>query len=501
MKRIYWKKRISVLLVLCITVFAFGTVSAAEPEEQYTDTAAAEQFAYMEEVADYLSTWARYKATNKESLYHGALKAVMENHPELYEEAMKGMLDSIDENSNYFNPVETEDFFTKAVTGSVTGIGVNVSLMDGRLVVSAPIPDTPAAKAGIRAGDVLVSADGVVFDDMPMDEALSYVRGEVGTEVEVGVRRSGVEHVIYFRMTREKIIDNPVSFRVYEDGEKKAMYIRLYSFNEYASEKVREALDEADKQNITDIIIDVRDNGGGVLEEAVKIAGNFVPKDGIITVEDHKAEIFNKTYRSALKEQKYDLVMLINGNSASASEVLTAAVSENGVAKVVGEKSFGKGTVQSLVELNNGDSMKYTMAYYLTPNGNNIHKKGIEPDSVVLNEEIPYDGSAIPAFTMTQIYAEGDIGADIRTAKEILQLFGLYMGEIDEVFDANLKSAVAVFQSMSGVYSYGVLDKTTQVLLRTHLDNGTVMVDRQLEAALAAFGIEIDMSQEVNNGK
>ncbi len=500
MRKHYRKRFVSILLVLCLTVFACGTVFGSEPAEQ-ADNSAEEQFAYMEEVAEYLSTWARYGAVDKESLYHGALQAVMNEHPELYEEAMKGMLSSIDENSNYFNPTETEDFFTKAVTGSVTGIGVNVSLMDGRLVVHEPIPDTPAARAGIRAGDVLVSADGIEFNDMAMDEALSYVRGEEGTEVEVGVSRSGVEHVIYFRMTREKIIDNPVSFRVYEDGDKKAMYIHLYSFNEYATDKVRAALDEADKQKITNIIIDVRNNGGGVLEEAVKIAGNFVPKDGIITIEDHKADIFNKTYRSALKEQKYDLVMLINGNSASASEVLTAAVSENGVAKVIGEKSFGKGTVQSLIQLNNGDSMKYTMAYYLTPNGNNIHKRGIEPDSVVLNEEIPYDGSQIPDFSMSQIYVEGDTGADIRTAKEILQLFGLYLGEIDDFFDANLKSAVATFQSISGVYSYGELDRTTQALLRTHLDNGTVTVDRQLEAALSAFGIEIDMSQEVNRGE
>lgn len=495
-----WKRIVSILCAFTV-ILGGGAVFGADSEEQADTSAAEERVRYMEELADYLSMGARYAAVNKESLYHGALESLLTAHPELYEEAMRGMLSSIDENSNYFNPAETEDFFTKAVSGSVTGIGVNVTSMDGRLVVSEPIPNTPAAKAGIRAGDVLVSADGVEFGDMAMDEALSYVRGAEGTEVEVGVKRSGVEHVIYFRMTREKIIDNPVSYRVYEDENGKAMYIRLYSFNEYASDKVREALDEADRRKITNIIIDVRDNGGGVLEEAVKIAGNFVPKDAVITIEDHKASLFNKTYRSALKEQKYDLVMLINGNSASASEVLTAAVSENGVAKVIGEKSFGKGTVQSWIQLDQGDSMKYTVAYYLTPNGNNIHKKGIEPDSVVLNEEIPYDGSEIPGFAMTEIYVPGDRSEEIRSAKKILQLFGLYMGETDDYFDENLESAVSVFQSISGVYSYGVLDKTTQALLRSQLDSGTVTVDRQLEAALAAFGIEIDMSQAEHIGE
>lgn len=500
MKKRNWKRVLSAVCVLHM-IFSGSVVWGAEEQEHPDNSAAQEQFAYMEELADYLSTWTRYAAVNKESLYHGALEAVLTEHPELYEEAMKGMLSSIDENSNYFNPSETEDFFIKAVSGSVTGIGVNVTTMNGRLIVSEPIPDTPAARAGIRAGDALVSADGLEFEGMAMDEALSYVRGAEGTEVEVGIQRSGIDHVIYFRMIREKIVDNPVSFRVYEDGENKAMYIRLYSFNEYASDKVREALDEADKQKITNIIIDVRDNGGGVLEEAIKIAGNFVPADGIITIEDHKTTLLNKTYYSSLKEPKYDLVMLINGNSASASEVLTAAVSENGVAKVIGEKSFGKGTVQSLIQLNQGDSMKYTTAYYLTPNGNNIHKVGIAPDSVVLNEEVPYDSSDIPAFSMSRVYAEGDSGEDVRTAKEILKLFGLYMGETDDVFDANLTSAVSVFQSISGVFSYGVLDKTTQALLRTQLDNGTVTVDRQLEAALAAFAIEIDMGQAENRGE
>ena len=480
-------KTAAVILALCM--ISAGTVFAAEETSAGQSETGERQFRYFEQISDYLDSQVRYDDVDKSTLYHGALEEILTQYPELYEDAMRGMLSSIDENSSYFTPEETEEFFSTAVTGEVVGIGVLVSMLDGNLVISEPVPDTPAANAGIMAGDILVSADGVDFTGMPMDEALSYVKGEAGTQVTVGIKRSGVDSILYFTMTREKIENNPVSYRVYEDEDAKAMYIRLYSFNEHAADRVKEALNEADRQGISNIIIDVRDNGGGVLEEAVKIAAQFVPEGKVITTEEHQNAGDTKIYSSSTKEQKYQLVMLINGNSASASEVLTAAVQENGVATVLGEQSYGKGTVQTLVTLNQGDSMKYTSAYYLTPNGNNIHKVGISPDRTVLNEYVPFDSSDIPQFTMQQVYTVGDRAEDVKTAKIILQQFGLYHGEINDLFDEALESAVAVFQNSVGLFSYGELDKTTQAVLRTEIDNAEVLVDRQLEEALAEFGI------------
>ena len=187
------------------------------------------------------------------------------------------------------------------------------------------------------------------------------------------------------------------------------------------------------------------------------------------------------------EETDYDVVVLINGMSASSSEVLTAALSENGIAKVIGEKSFGKGTVQTIAEAEENSVIKYTSAYYLTPNGNNIHKKGIVPDAEVVNTTKPVDMSEFEMFTLAKKYMLGDTGTEVENAKKMLEYMGFFIGEINDVYDENLKIAVSTYQQYKGLYPYGVLDITTQHNLYETMKKVEVEVDDQLQAAINAF--------------
>lgn len=184
--------------------------------------------------------------------------------------------------------------------------------------------------------------------------------------------------------------------------------------------------------------------------------------------------------------------MLGNENSASASEVLTAALTENDLATLVGTTTYGKGTVQELVPLKDDEMMKFTVAYYLTPDGNNIDKVGLSPDVYVENETKYLDLSEYGEFGYTTVYSVGDSSADIELAKTILSLWGLYGGEINETYDEELAAAVQLFQASTGLYPYGVLDITTQLEIYNQLRSTTYVDDNQLETALNHFGLSLD---------
>ena len=195
-------------------------------------------------------------------------------------------------------------------------------------------------------------------------------------------------------------------------------------------------------------------------------------------------EILNVVYNAVEEDTyKFNTAVLINENSASASEVLTAALSENGCAYVIGKRSYGKGTIQTISNLPFGDCMKYTMGYYLTPKGNNVHKVGIAPDLEIDNTYTPFEIEKYTKFGYMNVYDVGSRGDEVKTAKELLQIWGSYDGAIDDVYDEDMSAAVYRFQAATGLYPYGVLDLTTQRELYTRMEKSKVMQDNQLDAA------------------
>lgn len=481
-------KKIFKSLLLCMTAVILITqpcmVSAEEIKTEVPNTEKIVQS--VTSIANKLEILARYDEVNEKSLYKAAVVELIKQNPELYEPILDAMLSSIDENSAYYNENETKQLMD-TLTDEVTGIGVTVLMNNGNIIVSQPIPNSPAEKAGIRAGDIIIGADDVDLKGLDFDMALDYIRGPVGTTVNVRVLRSGISEPLIFSIVRERVVSNPVEYEVIEEEGKKIARIIFYSFTDKSYEHFKEALERADKDGIKNIIIDLRNNGGGYLDQAVMIADLFLGDGKIITVEDHKIEILNQVYTASGNETDYDVVILVNGMSASSSEVLTAALSENGVARVIGERTFGKGTVQTIADTQMGGVIKYTSAYYLTPNGNNIHGIGIVPDAEVINGTKPIDMSEFSMFSLNKKYTVGDVGEEVKNAKKMLECLGFFIGEINDIYDENLKIAVNTYQQYRGLYPYGVLDITTQLNLYETMREVEVEVDDQLRAAIDAF--------------
>ena len=461
----------------CATVFADGK---AEDKNQ------ASRGEMINNTIENISVFARYDDLSLEKLYVTALEAIVGDDQAVYEKAMRAILESIDENSAYYNEAEAKALL-EGLGDEVTGIGVNVLAIEGSIVVSAPIPGSPAEKIGIKSGDIIIAADGIDLRNMEFDRAIEYIRGKEGTTVKVTVVRSGFAEPINFSIVREKVTSKPLDMEIVENEGKQIAKITLYSFTENSAEHFANSLKEIDDKKIENIIIDLRDNSGGYLDQAVQIADLFLGEGQLITTEDHKIDLFDRVYNATGEAKKYNTVIIINGMSASASEVLTAALKENEAARVVGEKSYGKGTVQTLSQAPFNGMIKYTTAYYLTPLGNNIHKLGITPDVNVKNSEKAVDISEYKFFKLDKVYKVGDKGEAVENAKKMLQTLGLFVGEINDVYDQNLKIAVKLYQEAKGLFPYGVLDITTQMNLYDTLKNAKVEVDGQLEAALRMF--------------
>lgn len=498
MKRI--SKKFVAWMLIIIIAFSCVAVSADEKTEEtigeykYSD--------FIKNIAKNLSLLGRYEGLVENELYLVALNAILEKNPELYNVAVKAMAESIDENSNYYAGDEAKKFI-ESLDDEVVGIGVTVLESDGNIIVSQPIPDSPADKAGVKSGDIIVAADDIVLTGMDLDTAIDYIRGKEGTTVKITIKRSGINAPININIVREKVMSSSVDFELIERDDKKIAKITIYSFTENVAMQFKEALDKAEAAGTNKLIIDLRDNGGGYLDQAVAIADMLLPADKIITTEDYKLDELDRKYMSTGIGRDYEIVVLINEMSASASEVLTAALVENDAAVSVGKTSFGKGTIQTmkfvgksiyaeeyiknLTGIPNDAIMKYTVAFYLTPNGNNIHKKGITPDAIVENSTKPVDMAQFGEFSITKKFSLGDRDPEIENAKKMLGFLGVYYGEINDLYDENLKSAVTTFQDAMDLYPYGVLDFTTQVNLLEKMKTMKIEVDDQLDAAIDSF--------------
>lgn len=494
------KRRIAILLaIVCLAwplsapVYAAETAETETAESTFTGEEAA---AYVEELIQYLSLYARYDSATSQQLCYEALMGILAEHPEMFETAVQSMLGSLDAYSAYLPPAEAEAL-EEELDGTFAGIGIMIHQREDQLVVGGFLPDTPAETSGLQQGDVIVRVGEIDTAGMDLDTLTNYIRGPIGTTVNLTVTREGVEGELSFTIARAEIHNSVLSTSVVGEGENRAMYMRLLNFSVNSSNEVRAALDRADADGISNIILDLRDNGGGVFPEAIAIASLFVPNGKTIVTEDHKVQLFNRTYTSDnTRTATYQTVILMNENSASASEVLAAALQENGAGVVIGTQSYGKGTVQQVVPLQNGASIKYTAAFYLTPEGNNINEIGISPDIIVENDSVPLDTTQFTEFSYTRVFAEGDSDPEVKAAKEMLAVWGLYTGTLDETFDAGMADAVTAFQSAEGLYPYGVLDLTTQISMYNQLEMTQVVVDNQLDAALDYFGIAQDNEAE-----
>lgn len=298
----------------------------------------------------------------------------------LLEDAIRGMLSGLDPHSAYLADEEYKEL-QEGTTGQFGGLGIEVGMENGFVKVVSPIDDTPAQKAGIKAGDLIVRLDDKPVKGMTLGDAVKIMRGEPGSQIVLTVIREGAEAPLKFEITRDIIKVKSVKSRLLE---KNYGYLRISSFQSGTGEGLVEAIDELKKENeapLKGIILDLRNNPGGVLNAAVDVSDAFIQSGLIVYTE---GRIKNSEMRfNATPDDVIDgapIVVLINGGSASASEIVAGALQDHKRAIIMGEKSFGKGSVQTILPTSNGGAVKLTTARYFTPSGRSIQAEGIEPD-------------------------------------------------------------------------------------------------------------------------
>lgn len=314
---------------------------------------------------------------------------------ELVNNALRGVLEHLDPHSSYITKEEFNSF-QETTTGRFGGLGMEVTVRDGILTVVAPIEDTPASRAGLQTNDRIVTIDGQSTADLRLDEAVGLLKGEPGSKVVIGVIREGWDQPREFTLTREIIKTKSVRHKMLDPGYG---YIRLSVFQEDSGGEVDNAIDKLAEENgasLLGLVLDLRQNPGGLLNEAVAVADIFLESGIIVSTQgrdpskkDQRAATPNK------KKRDFPLILLIDGGSASASEILAGALQDHGRAVLLGRPSFGKGSVQTIIKLDDGSGLRLTTALYYTPSGRLIQAKGIEPDFLVSQVTTPDE----PAFT------------------------------------------------------------------------------------------------------
>lgn len=318
----------------------------------------------------------------------------MRDNEKLIYGAISGMVKSLDDPYTVFMPPEDSKRFMEDVKGQFEGVGMEIGIRNNQLQVVAPIEGTPASRAELRAGDAILQINGTSTADMALDKAVSLIRGPGGTEVVLNILRKDWKSAKDIKLIREVI---KVPSLKWELKENDIAYLKLYQFTEKAAGDFSKASLEILRSPAKSIVLDLRDNPGGYLEVAQNIASWFLEDEQIVAIEDF-GKGKTKEYKSAGtgKLANMPVVILMNQGSASASEILAGALRDNRNVKLVGEKSFGKGSVQQVEKLKDGSSLKITVAQWLTPKGDLIAGKGLEPDIKVEITEKDYEQNKDP---------------------------------------------------------------------------------------------------------
>ncbi len=390
-------KRVSLGIIFVVVIagaylFGFSSGKSAVPPESLIATVINKDTGKPETV-DFTPFWKAWQTINDK------FAGTSTTDQDRVWGAIQGMTASLDDPYTIFFPPAANSDFKSQIAGNFEGVGMEVGNKDGKLVVVAPIKDSPAEKAGVKAGDFIFSIDGVESLTMPTDKAVTLIRGKAGTSVKLVLYREGSKAPINLTIVRGTIdlptVKTTTKNEVAAAGDTSGgtglrkdgiFVISLYSFSANSANLFRNALKDFIDSGSHKLVIDLRGNPGGYLEAAVDMASWFLPSGKVVVREEFGKDKQENTYRSKgynIFSDKLRMIILVDGGSASASEILSGALSENGVAKLVGTKTFGKGSVQELVPITDDTSLKVTIAKWLTPNGHSISKLGITPDYVV----------------------------------------------------------------------------------------------------------------------
>ncbi|ALS26124.1 peptidase S41 [Paenibacillus sp. 32O-W] len=406
----------------------------------------------------------------------------------LVDGAINGMMGALDDPYSVYMEKDTAKHFSEEVVGSFTGIGAEVTMENGKVVIVSAIKGSPAEKAGLLAKDVIVSVNGEKLAGVQLSDAVAKIRGPKGTKAKLQIMRDGVPQPIELELVRDEIDVETVFAKLRPDG---IGVIEIRQFSLHTGERFAEELESLESRGMKGLVIDVRNNPGGVLPVVVSVAQPFVPEGKpIVMVEDRSGKREMTVSKGSGKP--YPVAVLVNKGSASASEVLAGALGEAGGAVIVGETTFGKGTVQVSYDKVTGDGslIKMTVAKWLTPKGNWIHEKGIKPDV----EAKPPAIYTVPRLSRSAVLKKEAIGQNVRSLQVMLDGTGYEPGRKDGYFSDETEEAVIRFQRDSGLPATGQVDDRTatalelKVIERIRDERYDTQLQRAVEVVLERIG-------------
>ena len=377
---------LTAIMVILLSLPILCSTTAAKKTDNKTDSTNQQQTAVSEPAGYFKDSGNLNKITNMINIIQQ--KFVGKKNPtkqELYEYAMTGMVNGLDDPYSEYLTKKDLESFTEDLDGEYVGVGMSIDKKkDAPLVVVSPFIGSPAAKAGIKIGDKVIKVDKTDILPLNATETVNLLKGKQGTKVEVEVVREGVKNPFMVTIVRDTIKLEMVESKMLQD---QIGYVSLLKFGNHTGAELNKHIEQLQAQGMKGLILDLRSNPGGSLKEAQDISSLFLTQDLVVYLKYKNGQEtrYNRTMPSL---GNFPLIILVNGGSASASEIVTGAIKDYKRGTIIGQKTFGKGIVQEVIPLEGGDAIKLTVAQYFTPNGNYIHEKGIEPDIKVDMEEV-----------------------------------------------------------------------------------------------------------------
>lgn len=468
------KKRL-LAFTMAVIMLLTPVVSMAQEETQPPESSN-----IIKVVRNYIKAYYKFDVTDAEML-DSVIENVLTEHPELFESIMDGIMNSLDEHSVYFTSEELSQF-NAYIESEIVGIGAHLTRKEGYITVVTVLDGSPAQKAGLMQGDRIVAIDGETAVGLDTDMAVSKLRGEIGTDVDITVEREGVGQLTV-TVTRDTIKQKTATGTLLEGTT--IGYILLSSFGSTTSDEFKEEYYRLIEEGADRFIVDIRNNTGGVTNEACAIASLFIPNGAKIVEMQSKMPGQSVEYINTNENGKIQkLVLLVNEYSASASEILAAAIKDNNAGTLVGTKTYGKGTAQTMAGLGKYGAIKLTMAEFFGPNGETINNVGVTPHVVEKNLTRPVQEGDFLPFSYTNKFKIGDDHEEILAAKYRLRVLGYFNGTMDQYFDETLADAVSRFQEANNLFPYGELDFTTQIALNNMAMDAEITIDTQIEKAI-----------------
>lgn len=464
-------KRFLALLIAFTTLMGLCTFVYAE--ESYS----VEERSY-DTVMQLIKLFAISEKSDTQILEEALLNMAEEDSESLYK-VLDAIAKTVDEYSCYYSPEEYEAF-RKSLSGTVCGIGVTAIVEDGAFTVVTLLEGGSAKEGGIEPGDKIIEANGVDITGDKADNASSYITGEQGTMVTVKVKKANGE-IKEYTLERRIVIVPSVAGEILENEN--IAYILINSFTENTHVEIEKLLKEYKEKGIEKLIVDLRYNGGGVMDSGIASAELFMEKDKVIISTKGKSSEETQYYKSEKDGYKFKTVLLTNEYTASAAEIFACALIDNGYAESVGNTTYGKACAQGLYPIGIGGALRLTVLNYYTPKGNFINKTGIPATYHVENKTYKLAEDELPKLSFTHKFNSGDVHEDVEKIEEMLYTLNYLKESPDKTYGEATKKAVTDYQAAVGLFPYGVCDMTTQSYLINSYSEVEFTEDTQLEYA------------------